>query len=344
MQVDSLDVAFRLVRNQPLTTAESMGLTLPFLLDFNYDHYRAHPSVIAQWRARADGGLARQRHTHEVLVGGRLRVPSRAIWPSPGMFEETGYAGTVGLPFYKAFSVNWDDEVFSVGNQPALPAGFEELNAIRRNGAVYQVVAAEVDGRAARLVLVPGYSMGVGLYEPYFRRQALWDAYPRRRDVQAYDGGGVTHRVVVARRFKLGPLEMDEPIVRLERRPGIEGADGYIGMDMLRRLNVRVDRSVGMKVWAGLSRQAGEPQLDDRGGVTLVKRAEGWMADQVDPAGPAYKAGVRDGDMIVEHEGDGGLEGLAFALTRAAGTVVPIKISRDGGAFQPIRIELEERV
>ncbi|HEY0053409.1 MAG TPA: hypothetical protein VGB49_08355 [Caulobacteraceae bacterium] len=340
---DLVEFPFNLARGLPMVSCESGGAALPFVLAINANYFGAHPSVIQLWNTRQGAGRGDpNQYTREVLIGGALRLPSHLLRASPRRFEETGAAGLFGLAYYRNYAIDWDRKRVTVGRLDGRGRpGFEEIPT-RRLGTSLPIVEAELDGRKLTLHMVSTISGGVALSASAVRRLDLWDAYERRRDEYDHLTGRNTHRVVVGRSLKIGALEVRRPLVTLLREHG-NAVDGFIGVDMLRRLNI-VSTRPSLRMWVAPSGQADDVQADDRAGLSLVRRSGGYVAAGLDAAGPAHAAGLRDGDLIVGHEGEGGLDGLAYALTRAAGTEVGILVARDDGAPRPMRIVLAERV
>lgn len=181
------------------------------------------------------------------------------------------------------------------------------------------------------------------------KREGLWDRFARRRN--DYDGEGkILHQSVIAERITVGGLTLDNAVVRLNAREDrylrhLGGSnDGVIGFDLLKRLNMHIDRPQDALVFhVGYSGYRHDPYVDDRAGMAFTDYDGALTVTWIDDNGPAWKAGVRGGDVVVAADVEAGIPGLPYALTRPAGTQVPIDILRNRKRSRVV-VTLEDRL
>jgi S1-C subfamily serine protease len=165
----------------------------------------------------------------------------------------------------------------------------------------------------------------------------------------ADDGAGITEgfkgRAVRMQSLTLGDVAMTSPVVQLIAPDtidsGRQAADGLMGLDVLRRLNLFVDAGDN-SLWIKPNALLGRPFSYNRSGLTL-RRAKGHLVVVAAlPDTPAAKAGLVPGDVIHPPPG---LSPLRFvqSLSDDPGVVLSFQAERDGKAF-PVRLVLQDLI
>jgi hypothetical protein len=341
-----VELPLKITRGLPWTTvALPDGRSFPFGLTTGQRKWGAHPSVTNP--DYVPGKNSGGSHIERAVIGGKIADVSIPCESVAGYFEGLPIAGIIGVIRYQPVLMDWDRQVLSI-NTRAVPSGYRKLRMDGLAG-VFGCIKVDIDGHAARLWVAPFVPWGLHLQSGYVKREGLWDKFARRRN--DYDGeGNVLHQSVVAERVTVGGLALDNAVVRLNanddrylRHLGGD-KDGVIGFDLLKRLNMHVDRPANDLIFhVGYSGHRHDPYLDDRAGMAFTDYGGALTVTWIDAEGPAWKAGVRGGDVVVGAEVEAGLAGLPYALTQPAGAQVPLEILGKGGRRKLV-VTLEDRL
>lgn len=358
-----IDLPIAVTNGVPWTPASFDGSRrYPMALDMRWNAPRASPDLIREL-GLSRGERDAYRYNDLDLSG--TQAGAGELVSVQHLFNGQPVRAALGLrQFRLPFVLDWDlgrlsyiDADWRRFRPPSYPVPAEaiETAALSRPDRSPWNIRAELDGQPVVLGLVSHQPYALLLEPPAF--DTFWDRFARRRDDQA-PTGEVFRRVAVAPTLTIAgaesrALRLDNVLVQMNRGRDVthlgsnidrapRGLDGFIGFDVLRRMNLIADPvEVKLRLWP--SRQHEEPYWDDRAGLTLAYRGE-WAVLAVDPQGPAYRAGLRRGDYVTEHRGAGGLEGLSWALVGPAGTVVDLSYVRGTQAARQTRIVLEDRV
>jgi C-terminal processing protease CtpA/Prc len=104
------------------------------------------------------------------------------------------------------------------------------------------------------------------------------------------------------------------------------GSDGIIGLPILRRYRVTLDFG-GKRMWLAPSANPGAPFERDRSGMNVLIGAEGLRVTHVARGGPAEKAGLKTGDLIVTIDGEMALTANANLTGAPAGKVLDLALA-----------------
>ncbi|MFM0598470.1 aspartyl protease family protein [Paraburkholderia dilworthii] len=215
------------------------------------------------------------------------------------------------------------------------------------------VVKASVAGIAAKFQIDTGDRFSLTLFGDFWRAHRLDQQMGATIEAMTgYGGGGpIRGRVGRSAGFSIGDLAVPAPVTRLslQKAGAFTRADraGSIGMGILKRFAVSFD--YGHRVmWLSKSAEFDAPDLYDRSGMWLgLSQPRGLRVMDVTANGPAAKAGIRVGDVIVKV---GALPAEAATLFRIRAMLqqprrltVPILVSRTGGD-QPIRLVLQDLI
>ncbi|HYF22359.1 MAG TPA: aspartyl protease family protein [Caulobacteraceae bacterium] len=209
-------------------------------------------------------------------------------------------------------------------------------------------IRAEIDGAPVKLLLDTGADSALFLFPDYVKRAGLWDRYPRWREgVSSGIAGLFETRLVRGVNLKLGSFQISRPVMLLGDpadvgRDGFKEADGVIGTEILRRFSFATDPQ-DQKVWLKPNAAFAEPIRYDRSGLSL-ERVEGRITvTAVEEKSAAHRAGLLQGDVIAAFAGEGGYEGLLWALQGPAGSVVDLLVEREGARTE-LGLRLLERL
>lgn len=215
------------------------------------------------------------------------------------------------------------------------------------------LVTASVNGVSARFQVDTGDRFGLTLFGAFWRAYRL--DHQMGRTVQAMtgygDGGPILGIVGRSAAFSIGKLSVPAPVTRLslQKAGAFTRGDraGSIGMGILKRFTVSFD--YGRQVmWLSKSGKFDVPDRYDRSGMWLaLSRQRGLQVMDVTANGPAAKAGIRAGDVIVKVGSLPAEAGTLFEIRAAfqdpRRSTVPVLVSRTNGD-QPINIVLQDLI
>lgn len=360
-------VPIRTTYGTPWTAGSINGSrAYPLALNIQYGFEQISPALARELNLPSEAGTRSGYRYESLVLAGSAAAGGGHLSVQQHQYEGRPTPGSIGLRrFHLPFGLDWDAGTLSFYDpqwrrltpQPfnLPPPGSTRLRTQHRMGGnAWPMIEAQLDGEPVVLAVITEMAYPAFLLPRAFDR--FWDRWPRRRDDPAEDGS-VFARLAIAPTLTLPtqggePLVLRDVLVRMNRgfdaydfnwnRDRTDGVDGFIGFDVVRRFNLFASEAEEA-MWLSPSRQHDEPYWDDRAGVTVAMRPDPVLT-RVDPAGAAYRAGLRRGDYITGHAGEGGLGGLAWALTRPAGTVVDVTYQRGVQADQHARIVLEDRL
>jgi len=134
--------------------------------------------------------------------------------------------------------------------------------------------------------------------------------------------------------LKLGSVAVDRPVVALSTQSVADTANaevaGSVGYGILRQFNVTFDYANGM-LYFERNANYGQPDVFDRSGMWIERRANGYEIIETIKDGPAAKAGLAPGNVIVAIDGKPWnslpLATLRQDLKAASGTKVKLKLA-----------------
>ena len=210
----------------------------------------------------------------------------------------------------------------------------------------YPYIHAELDGRPVTLRVDTGAPDAAYIFAGYVDRAGLWDKYKGGRDTKA---AGVTSQVSAAREVKVESLKLGDVVFAAPRitlqdpkeksRGNFDGrgdafADGLIGIEALRRLDVAIVQTES-KLYVRKNAMFDDVQRINRAGLLVRSVNDKPTAVWVYQGGPAWAAGIREGDLIIGYAGgDGSLAGLDWKLSGPPGDQIDIEFSHEGQTKQ----------
>lgn len=354
-QVTRVEVPFQLRHNQPLVrlTVDRNG-PYWFLLDTGASDFVIDTRLAQELRlqavgsGRSQGAVGRINVVYvqagEVFVEGGIRERNIYMGAIPlsgnfrGLFPMTRNAPEIGFDFTRSR--------FIVDTRPPdTHPGFERIRVGMETGVRVRTaregadpsprIQVTIDGAPATLLLDTGANGAVFLNPDYVRRRGLWSSDRPYRDSAAVGVAGpfrtrstTLESLQLSRwRFQNLPVELGDP--NDSNRDGWGEHDGLLGVEVLRRfdffLKPRRD-----EMWVRANEHLGDIYRQDRSGMAVDRRDGQVVVTRVDEDGPAARAGVRAGDIVVSAPG-GSMQGLEWALTEEPGTPVPMTV-RTGDA------------
>ncbi|HEY3814213.1 MAG TPA: aspartyl protease family protein [Caulobacteraceae bacterium] len=215
-----------------------------------------------------------------------------------------------------------------------------------RETSPFPYVRAEVDGRPVTLRVDTGAPEAAYLYASYVDRAGLWDKYKGARETQV--GGITSHvsaaRLVKAESLKLGDIVFAAPRIALQDPKdkaindydmnGEAYIDGLIGIESLRRLDLAIVPSEGC-LYVRKNAMFDDVQRINRAGLIVRSVNDKPTAVWVYQGGPAWAAGIREGDIINGYAGgDGTIAGLDWKLSGPPGDQIDLQFTHDGQSKQ----------
>jgi hypothetical protein len=260
-------------------------------------------------------------------------------------------AGLVGFEFFKRFPVKldfqrsratfYDPSRFTyAGRGVGVPVTIRERVA-HVDGSVdgYKGVFAIDTSSRGSLELAAPFVDNNGLVKRFGATQSF---------VSGASGDGHMHALLArANQLKLGAVAVDKPVVALNKpvpgtTPNAEVA-GSVGHGILRQFNITFDYANGM-LYFEKNTNFGLPDVFDRSGMWVERSASGFEVVDVIKDGPAARAGLAPGNVIVAIDGKPWsavtLPGFRQELMGAPGAKIKMKL----GSGQERIITLRELI
>jgi hypothetical protein len=271
-----------------------------------------------------------------------LRNQLFVIVPLPAIraVEGTRLDGVLGYELFKRFVISIDyakRRLYIVR-----PADFDARSAgvavpFTYDGRMPQV-GGSLDGLPGRFDIDTGSRDALSVNSPFVKAHGLLQHYRATAPtVIGWGAGGAAHGSLArARELQLGEIAVHCPIIVLSTQTAGTDAErsvaGVIGNPILSRFTVTFDYGKQIVYWRPNSRY-GRPFTYDRAGMWVNQRNGSFVVESVMAAGPARRAGLHPGDLIVSVNGrpTKGMQLAAFRdmLARSpAGTRVDLRVVR----------------
>ncbi|MEP7181792.1 MAG: PDZ domain-containing protein [Betaproteobacteria bacterium] len=247
-------------------------------------------------------------------------------------------AGLVGFELLKRFPVTLDyARSRAIFHNPATfrYAGNGTRVPIRFDGRI-PAVDGSVDGVDGTFDIDTGNRGSLTLTSAFVQRNGLVAKYGATQDVISGAGAGGHLRSLLARAgvLKLGTVEVGKPVTALSRQaqeayanPDLAGSVGY---GVLRQFSVTFDYA-SEALYFERNANYGQPDVHERAGMWIERGAKGYEVVDVVAGGPAARAGLKAGDVIVAVNGKAPaampLDQVRAALKAAPGTKLSLKFA-----------------
>jgi hypothetical protein len=249
----------------------------------------------------------------------------------------------VMIDYQRSRAIFYDPQKFKyAGNGTRVPFRFK--------GHVPEVDGT-IDGIAGAFDIDTGSRSSLDLAGPFVDKHRLVEKLdPRVRVVSGAGVGGRVYSLLArAQSLTLGGVKVDKPVTYLSRQEKGAFADAYIagnvGYGVLSRFNITFDYP-HQQLFFEKNAAYNQPDVADRSGMWLEQTDRGFEVFDVVAGGPADRAGVRAGDVIIAIDGRPTARWtLADARSRfksAVGTRVHVKL--EGEKPRELEIALRDLV
>ena len=218
-------------------------------------------------------------------------------------------SGIVGYELFKRFPIKldfqrtratfYDPSRFTYsGGGTGVPVKFREHVA---------QVDGSVDGIAGIFNIDTSSRGSLVLTAPFVEKNGLVKRYGATQSFVSGTGAdGYTHSLLArATALKLGSVAIDRPIAALSTQ-AVSGAStditGSVGFGILRQFNITFDYANGM-LYFEKNANFGQPDVFDRSGMWIERSVSGFEIIETIKDGPAAKAGLAPGNIIVAIDG-----------------------------------------
>ena len=219
-------------------------------------------------------------------------------------------AGVVGYEFFKRFPVKLDFQhsratFYDPARFTYAGGGVGVPVAVRDRVAL---VEGSVDNFKGVFAIDTSDRGSLELASPFVEKNGLVKRLGATQSfVSGASGDGHTHALLARTNLlKLGAVSVDRPVVALlQAVPGsTPSADvaGSVGYGILRQSNITFDYANGM-LYFEKNTNFGLPDVFDRSGMWIERGATGFEVVDVIRDGPAAKAGLAPGNVIVAIDG-----------------------------------------
>ena len=188
---------------------------------------------------------------------------------------------------------------------PPLPGFVEVTSRIAQpvtDAPSYIYVTVMVEGQPFNCIVDTGTTSALILYPRAAKRTRLWNdpsvPYAPVR-INTVGGEGAVTRIVRARDVTIGPVRFDAPLIRLQSSTPRFEADGLIGLQLLRQLDLAVDTR-HRHLMVKSNRRPVPRDRAPMSGLWIDRRGDRLLVADVGRGSPAEKSGILPGDQVVD--------------------------------------------
>ena len=257
-------------------------------------------------------------------------------------------SGIVGYELFKRFPIKldfqrsratfYDPSRFTYsGGGTSVPVKFREHVA---------QIDGSVDGVNGIFTIDTSSRGSLALTAPFVDKNGLVKRYGATQSFVSGTGAeGYAHSLLArANSLKLGSVTVDKPIVALSTQPVSGGSTtdvtGSVGYGILRQFNITFDYANGT-LYFEKNANFGQPDVFDRSGMWIERTASGFEIIETMKDGPAAKAGLAPGNVIVAIDGKPWstmpLATVRQELKAAPGTKVKVTLGSGGDKIIALR-------
>ncbi len=247
-------------------------------------------------------------------------------------------SGIVGFELFKRFPIKLDYQraraTFYDPSRFTYSGGGVDVPVKLREHT--PVVEGSLDGFKGAFAIDTSSRGSVSLTAPFVDRNGLVKRYGATQSfVSGVSAEGYSHSLLArASSLKLGTVDIAKPVVALATQAGTStdpgNVAGSVGYGILRQFNITFDLPNGT-LYFEKNASFGQPDTFDRSGMWIERNATGFEVIDVVKDGPAAKAGLNPGNVIVAVDGkpSTGLPLAAFRqdLKAVPGTKLKLKLA-----------------
>lgn len=274
---------------------------------------RGQAGVVGAGGSASLSSMVRMGNLH--IWKATLTDPTAFVIPLPDALE---CDGLLGAPFFKAWVVQIDyanRKLTLIPRSAFRPPTDATAVPIRFNKEIPELEAT-VDGIKGYFKMDTGAGNAVTLFSPFIAENHLRGKYkPALETITGRGVGGLIYgELARVPTFSIGPFAFKGVTADLsQQKTGVfASADdaGNLGGEIWERFLVTLDYG-GNKLYLARNSHFDEPFVGNRCGMTLDNDAGAFVVRAVIPNGPADKAGVHDGDIVL------GIDGMPASALRA---------------------------
>ncbi|MGH8128054.1 MAG: aspartyl protease family protein [Gammaproteobacteria bacterium] len=317
-------IPFKLINNHIYIQVSVNGHPLQFMLDTGGSNIltpgAAKSAGITSKGALQGGGVGDKSvntgigKVDTLTLGGKviLRNQLFGVLPLPGFsdVEGTQFDGLVGYEVLKRFVVKIDYAgrkltfMRSRDFKPAeagTPVPFDFLGHIPG-------VKGSIDGMSGEFEIDTGSRAALTLWAPFVKAHDLTTRYKASAEMVIGwgVGGSASGRIARGGVLKIGSVSVHYPVLELSTATQGAGADKYvagnIGGEILRHFTVTFDYA-NQHLYLKPNGNYGKPMDYDRSGMWVNASQGGFVVKSVMAGGPADRAGIKVGDVIMALNG-----------------------------------------
>ncbi len=365
----SVTLPFRLLNNHIYVNAMVNGKgPYTFIVDTG-GHNLLSPPLIAELGLKTIGAQAMSGAGEKTAAGGFVHVDEIALG-AVQLHNQLGFAtqiydpsiegirvdGMVGFELFRRFAVRID-----YGHNTLTltdPTRFDPADAGTAIPFVFYDHLPMVEGLVgdlpARFDIDTGSRSEVDLTGPFVSAHDLHKKFSKGiSTVKGWGVGGPSRSYVVRLpSLTLGSVAVNAPVAGLSEDKGGSlsdpSYDGNIGSGFLKRFVVTFDYAHQVMYLKPATPQPVDAGRFDRSGMWINSGPGGYVVTEVASGGPAAKAGIQVGDVIVRVDGavvrfDGLADTRALLRSRPPGTQVVLELKRASTARQ-VTLVLEDLI
>jgi hypothetical protein len=250
--------------------------------------------------------------------------------------------GIIGIDYFrdKIIQIDYDAQRLRIFKQQTPPsATWGEVLPLTLNAATPMPYLdnARASGLKQAFLVDTGCLYGISLSSDLFESLEKYGRLTRHREAQFTSLG--QHEAATwsghLRDFELGQSVHFNLCVR-------EGRTNCIGLDYLRRFLTTIDIS-NARLFLSPAKEYDVPESEDLSGLRMLRIEDQIVVASIDEGSPAMEAGIVEGDLIQEVDGQPGnrcdLVDLRRRFRTRAGLEVRLKVfNRDGDAQKMLRL------
>jgi PDZ domain len=242
-------------------------------------------------------------------------------------------AGVVGYEFLKRFPVKLDFQrsraTFYDPSRFTYAGGGVGVPVTLWEHAAF--IGGSVDGFKGMFAIDTSSRGSLALTAPFVEQNGLIKRFGATQTfVSGAGADGYAHSLLArANTLKLGAVAVDRPVVALATQGETADIAGSVGYGILRQFNITFDYANRI-LYFEKNANYGQPDVFDRSGMWLERGATGFEVVELIKDGPAARAGLAPGNVIVAIDGKAWsavpLATVRQELKAAPGTKVKVKL------------------